>query len=105
MLALALWMTACNVQFGVEDLKNIEEIDLDSPEGAREGIDRLGIPFTVDSFVECARESDLVAVNLFLAAGMNPNAGNSEGVTALMAAKEGGHENIVKTLKKAGAKE
>jgi ankyrin repeat protein len=43
------------------------------PEDARKELGRMNIAYNEESFIEAARNGDFVAVNLFLAAGMNPN--------------------------------
>jgi uncharacterized protein len=43
------------------------------PEDARKELGKMNIAYNEESFIEAARNGDLVAVNLFLAAGMNPN--------------------------------
>jgi uncharacterized protein len=62
-------------------------------EQAHTKIERMGVPYTVDAFVEQAKSDDAVAlqlVQLFLTAGMNPNAKNREGDAALQWAAGGG---------------
>jgi ankyrin repeat protein len=102
---LLLPLAACNLQIGNDDISETGQLDIESAEGAREGINLLNIPYTVDDFVKCAKESDAVAVNLFLIAGMNPNAKDSNGITALKAATEAGHTEVIELLKEAGAKQ
>ena len=45
-----------------------------SPEEARKELAAMNVSFTPDSFVEHAKNSDMVVVKLFLVAGMNVNA-------------------------------
>jgi len=104
MLALTAVMlcslVACNVQTGNEEISvGSGQPDITTPEGAREKLSQLNVPYTVDEFVNRARESDAVAVKLFLTAGMNPNARDKDDNTALKAATEAGHDDIVQILK------
>lgn len=46
---------------------------------ARAELARIPLPYTPDAFVESASNGNLVAVNLFLAAGMDPNAKKNDG--------------------------
>ena len=103
-IALLLPLAGCNLQIGNEQAE-AGKLDIGTPEGAREKIAQLHIPYTIDEFVKCAGESDAVAVQLFLKAGMNPNAKDGNGTTALATATQAGHSDIVALLKEAGAKE
>jgi hypothetical protein len=97
-IALLVPLAACNLQIGNEESSGWGKLDIETPEGARQTISQLNIPYTVDEFVQCARESDMVAVELFLTAGMNPSARDSGGTTALEAATQAGHLEIVEVL-------
>ena len=44
------------------------------PVAARTRLAEMNVPFTDDAFVASAKDGDLSAVKLFLAAGMDPNA-------------------------------
>ena len=55
-----------------------------APEDARLELSRRPFPYTPDAFVDSAERGDVSVVKLFLAAGMDPNASNREGNTALM---------------------
>ena len=44
-----------------------------SPEDARKELGALGVPYTHEAFVQAAQNNDKLAMELFLAAGMNPN--------------------------------
>ncbi|HXJ02496.1 MAG TPA: ankyrin repeat domain-containing protein [Micropepsaceae bacterium] len=82
-----------------------------SPADARAALGRLSLDFTPGDFVKSAKAGDLNAVQLFLAAGMDPNAttsGNAygtdgEGWTAVMAAAAAGQTSVVAALIKASA--
>ena len=94
-ITLLIPLTACNLQIGNDQESPSAQPDIETPEGAREKIADLNIQYTINEFVKCARESDMVAVELFLTAGMNPNAKDSSGVTALEAATQAGHTDII----------
>lgn len=75
------------------------EIDRDV---AREQLANMRIPYTESAFITHARQGDTVAINLFLAAGMDPNV-TDEGKTALMLATANGFTAIAGTLLQHGA--
>ena len=60
----------------------------------------MNIPYSEVSFIESAANGDMMAVKLFLAAGMNVNAGDGD---ALGKSAEQGRIEVVKTLLDAGA--
>ena len=70
---------------------------------ARIKLGQLSLPFTEEAFLKSASNVDVYAVKLFLAAGMNPNVADSEGVTALMLAAGAGSAAMVDVLLKAKA--
>jgi hypothetical protein len=74
-------------------------------EEARLELLKRKLKFTEDEFVERARMGNRDVVKLFLAAGMNVNAGNKRGQTALMAAAGpwSGHVDVLCVLIAAGA--
>lgn len=74
-----------------------------SPEAVRQELMRLNIPYTANEFVERAAMGDTRSVQSFLTAGMDVNARNMRGMTALMAAAEHGHASIVQVLLAKGA--
>jgi uncharacterized protein len=74
-----------------------------SPEAARAALGGMSLKYTSEEFVQCADRGDLTAVKLFLNAGMNPNAADDEGGTALMHAAYKGHTGVVAALLKVGA--
>ncbi len=57
-----------------------------SPETARAELSRLSLPYTANAFVQAARQGDMHAVKLFLAAGMDSNVKDDEKATALQEA-------------------
>ena len=63
----------------------------------------LNIPYTTDAWLAQAAAGDEVAVKAFLAAGMDPNARNAEGDTALMNAAAAGSGKVVEMLLSGGA--
>ncbi len=70
---------------------------------ARTELDRKGIQFTENAFVDSASKGDSDAVKLFIAAGMKPNATNHDGRPALVEAALKGNEAVVDQLLEAGA--
>lgn len=76
-----------------------------TPEEARRELEKQKIPYTEEEFIERARRGNARAVKLFLAAGMNVDARDRSGQTALMASSGPwpGHADIICTLLGAGA--
>ena len=74
-----------------------------SREAARDRLGLLQVAYSADSFVKQAGEGDTIAIKTFLAAGMNINARNEKGFTALIKATEMGHTETVQSLLAAGA--
>ncbi len=72
-------------------------------EAARAELQRRGIEFTEDEFVRYVIGNDIATVDLFLNAGMNPNAKNRDGNVALWFAAGKGHAEIVNKLLERGA--
>lgn len=75
-----------------------------SPEEARSELAKMNITYDTTTFIERAGASDPVVVKLFLAAGMDPNAKDSHGNTALGSATRQGDLLMVRTLLDNGAK-
>src|SRR2546425_11623681 len=70
-----------------------------SPGAARQFLKLRGYNFDERSFLSAAAANDLIAVNAFIAAGINPNAKNEESVApALVSAAAHGDMEIVKAL-------
>jgi hypothetical protein len=86
LLALFLPLAACN----------------NNPYTARQKLHKLGIPFEKKLFCYCIEQSDVVAVKLFLDAGMNPNV-KYAGFPALMFATDDDSVETLKTLLSKGA--
>jgi ankyrin repeat protein len=74
-----------------------------SREAARDRLGMLKVEYSAESFVKQAAEGDTIAVKTFLAAGMNINARNEKGSTALMAAAYSGQTETAQALLAAGA--
>jgi len=72
-------------------------------EAARLELAQMNIPFTERAFLQTAWTGNAPAVELFLAAGMNPEARTFEGQTALMLATLSSRTDTVKTLLAKGA--
>jgi ankyrin repeat protein len=94
-VCLALFLCGCSQTSG--------ELE-PTPEAAKQFLKLRGYNFDEAAFVSSVRASDLIAVNAFLAAGINPNAQvESEGNTALIVAASIGDLRIVKALLKGNA--
>lgn len=70
---------------------------------AREKLARQRIPYTEAAFARAVEEGDTGAVELFLAAGMNPEVKDAAGRTVLINAASRGSNNISKKLLGKGA--
>lgn len=77
---------------------------VDPRDRARAELDRLPVPYTIDAFVDAAERGDARVVGLFIAAGLDVNGRNREGITALAQAAGRGDLPMVQALLKAGAK-
>jgi ankyrin repeat protein len=56
------------------------------PEAARKELGHLGIAYTPEAFITSVANHDMVAVTLFLRAGMDPNTLSPQGIPALLLA-------------------
>ena len=74
-----------------------------TPEASRRFLKLRGYDLNEASFFKAVAAADEIAVNGFLSAGMNPNAKDENGDTALTAASSRGDLKIVKALLKGGA--
>jgi ankyrin repeat protein len=72
-------------------------------EQARTAIHAAGFTYSVDDFLRAAREGKAEVVWQFLKAGMNPDAADAKGETAILAAAGGGQGHVVALLRDAGA--
>lgn len=70
---------------------------------ARRSLGQLCVPYSRESLAKQAGEGDLLAVKLFLEAGMKPDAYDHEGKTALMRAAYAGQREVAELLIAAGA--
>lgn len=75
----------------------------ETPAQARHELEQLDIPYTREAFVDSAKDGNLQAVELFLAAGMSANSTGTYGITALMWAVHNGHKDVAQTLLANGA--
>jgi ankyrin repeat protein len=69
-----------------------------SKDEAIRDLQRLNLKFTTEDYVRSAGLGDMKALSLFLDAGIDPNAVNSDGITALIAATAHGRIAAVKFL-------
>lgn len=73
-------------------------------ESARNKLKKQGINYAADDFIfKAARNGDINAVELFLQAGIDINAADANGQTALMVAADNAQENVVFKLIENGA--
>ena len=79
------------------------EVDRPTPEASKQFLKLRGYNFDEPSFFRAVAATDEIAVNGFLSAGINPNAKDGNGDTALTAASSRGDLKIVKALLKGGA--
>ena len=70
---------------------------------ARTELEKKGYTYTESSFVECAKKGDMDAVKLFLAEGIDINAMNERGQTALIRSAEYQRTEVVTLLLGKGA--
>lgn len=70
---------------------------------ARTELEKKGYTYSEITFVECAKKGDIEAIKLFLDEGMNINAVNKRGQTALIRAAEYQREELVTLLLEKGA--
>src|SRR5687767_8820935 len=78
--------------------------DKPTPEAAKQFLKLRGYNFDEKSFLAAEAASDVLAVNAFLAAGIDPNAEDEiSGSTAMIAAAAGGDLAIAKILLQGGA--
>jgi ankyrin repeat protein len=70
---------------------------------ARKALEKKGYTYTESSFIECAKNGDIEAAKMFLAEGININACNEKGQSALMNASLWGQAEMVALLLENGA--
>jgi ankyrin repeat protein len=66
-------------------------------------LDELGLNYSADALIASAKANDLRAVDLFMAAGMNPDVTDSSGAPALIYAAQDGYMLIAESLLQYGA--
>jgi ankyrin repeat protein len=74
-----------------------------NPEEARIKLAQMNIKYNENSFFEKVKEGDVVAVKLFLRAGMDPNLKNKYGLSPLIVAARDGRLKVLKFLVDNGA--
>lgn len=75
-----------------------------SPEDARKELGQMNIPYSEDAFIQVVRNGDILAIKLFLAAGMNVNANSKwEQESALAVAISNGRTEVIDFLLDKGA--
>ena len=80
-----------------------QEYIAQTPEKSRTALGAMNVAYNSETFLDSALRGDLGVVKLFLSAGMNSNATNKSGNTALMQAIIGDHINVVEILCQSGA--
>ncbi len=73
-------------------------------DNALKRLTRAGQSLTPDDFVKAAGQGDVELVGVFLQAGMNRNAKDARGYTALIQASENGRKDVVRALLQEGVK-
>lgn len=82
---------------------NVQQVPGPNELAARDRLAQKNIPYSETAFRRVVEEGDTDAVELFLAAGMNPDARDSTGKTALISAASRGSNNISQKLLNKGA--
>lgn len=70
----------------------------DTSAAAREKLAGRRIPYTEQAFINIVEEGDTTAADLFLVAGMNPEARDERGRTVLLIAAQAGRDHIARSL-------
>lgn len=86
-----------------EDISTDTPPDPSDPVSARKTLGQMGIEYSENAFIERAANDDVVAVELFLTAGMDINVRGTFSYTALIAATQEGRLAAVNTLLDKGA--
>ena len=76
---------------------------VDPRDAARAELQRIPVEYSTEAFLKSAESGKTALVRLFLQAGMDPNAADRHGVTALMHAARRGDLAMMEMLFKAGA--
>ena len=93
-----IWPLAVGMSFGLVSCGG------DSQEEAKSELHAKAFKFTVDDFMRAARQGHVTALKNFLAAGMDVNVKDGEGVSALFRAAQAGQPAAVKFLAAQGAR-
>lgn len=96
------WVAAALLLVGVIGAVYLSQTSV-TAEQARVRLTQMNVPYTADAFVKASEMRDTKAIELFLRAGMNPNAKSARGVVALQRAAANGDLPLMKVLLKAGA--
>lgn len=96
------WVAAALLLIGAIGAVYLSQTSV-TAEQARVRLTQMDIAYTADAFVKAAEMRDTKAIELFLRAGMNPNAKSARGVVALQRAAANGDLPLMKVLFKAGA--
>ena len=86
-------------------LDNVNSTPVVSPDAlaARERLAQRNIPYSEAAFTKAVEQGDLGAIDLFLAAGMSPDAKDEAGRTALISAASRGRNHVSQKLLGRGA--
>ncbi len=84
-------------------LTTVDRVAHKSPEYARSKLKEMGLPYIEEAFIGEAEGGNIAAVELFLAAGMNPNMEDPIRGSALLLAAKNGHTETVQVLLTQGA--
>lgn len=97
----------CNRLFSTISLALVFLFAIDSFEAeggnARSELEKKGYNFSESSFIDCAEKGDIEAAKMFISEGININACDKEGQSALMRASLFGHTDMVGLLLEKGA--
>jgi ankyrin repeat protein len=96
------WLPAALLLIGTIGAGHLSQTSV-TAEQARVRLTQMDLPYTADAFVKAAEMRDTKAIDLFLRAGMNPNAKGARGVVALQRAAANGDLPLMKVLLKSGA--
>lgn len=79
-----------------EDTTPTPKTDIKSPEDARRELGELNIEYSREAFIKAVENEDVLAVALFIDAGMDPNTTNDRGGYLLVWAVDNGKMSVVK---------
>src|SRR2546421_13116347 len=95
------WLAAASIAIGCQAAE--KPSPLADAQQARAELEKRHLDLNPDIFVQSAGQGDLKTVELFLRAGMNPNATNKYGSTALVWACGQGRVAVAQALLDKGA--